>query len=70
MSTLLLHGDQITLAQALKAAGLAGTGGQAKQLVRASHATVNGVVENQPGRKLGEGDRFGLVGGPEWTVSR
>jgi ribosome-associated protein len=70
MATLLLRGDHITLAQALKAAGLAGTGGQAKYLVREGHATVNGAVEKQPGRKLFEGDRFGLEGGPEWTVSR
>ena len=34
MTTLTLQGDHITLAQAVKAAGLAGSGGQAKQLVR------------------------------------
>jgi ribosome-associated protein len=70
MSTLTLRGDHITLAQALKAAGLADTGGQAKHLVREGHAIVNGVVEQQPGRKLMAGDRFGIVGQPEWTVSR
>ena len=70
MSTLTLRGDHITLAQALKAAGLADTGGQAKYLVREGHATVNGTVDKQPARKLVAGDHFGLVGGPEWTVSR
>jgi ribosome-associated protein len=70
MSTLTLHGEHITLAQALKAAGLADTGGQAKYLVREGRATVNGTVQKQPGRKLSAGDRFGLVEGPEWTVSR
>jgi ribosome-associated protein len=70
MTILTLHDDHITLAQALKAAGLAETGGRAKYLVREGHATVNGIVEKQPGRKLTEGDRFGLIGGPEWTVSR
>jgi ribosome-associated protein len=70
MTTLYLRGDHITLAQALKAAGLAGSGGQAKHLVREARATVNGVSETQPGRKLSAGDRFGVVGGPEWTVCR
>jgi ribosome-associated protein len=67
--TLALHGDHITLAQALKAAGLAGTGGQAKHLVRAGGVTVNGSPATQPGRKLRAGDRFGIAGGPEWTIT-
>jgi ribosome-associated protein len=70
MTQLSLQGDHITLAQALKAAGLAGSGGQAKHLVRQGEALVNGAVEKQPGRKLHAGDRFGLQGQPEWTVSR
>jgi ribosome-associated protein len=69
MTTLLLHGEHITLAQALKAAGLADTGGQAKLLVRERQATVNGEIETRPGRKLVVGDRFGIVGQPEWVVS-
>ena len=70
MSTLSLHGDHITLAQALKAAGLADTGGQAKHLVREGRVTVNGHVEEQPGRKLFPGDRFCVQDGAEWTISR
>jgi ribosome-associated protein len=70
MTTLFVHSDHITLAQALKAAGLAGSGGQAKQLVRSGAVTVNGQLETQPGRKLFPGDRFGLAEGPEWTVSQ
>lgn len=66
--TLTLRAEHITLAQALKAAGLAGTGGQAKVLVREGSATVNGKVVLQPGRKLHAGDRFGIMGGPEWTI--
>jgi ribosome-associated protein len=69
MTTLSLRGTQITLAQAVKAAGLADTGGQAKHLVRSGHVTVNGTVEQQPGRKLISGDRFRVQGGVEWTVS-
>ena len=69
MTTLQLRGEHITLAQALKAAGLAGTGGQAKHLVRSGAVTVNGGPEAQPGRKLRAGDRFGIAGGPEWLIT-
>jgi ribosome-associated protein len=68
-SVLTLQGEYITLAQALKAVGLAQTGGQAKILVREGGFLVNGVVVTQPGRKLRAGDRFGPAGGPEWTIT-
>jgi len=68
MPTLLLHGKHITLAHALKAAGLANTGGQAKFLVRQGQAQVNGAPETRPGRKLLANDRFGLSGQEEWMV--
>jgi ribosome-associated protein len=70
MTTLPLKGDHITLAQAVKAAGLAESGGQAKQLVRSGTVTVNGTIETRPGRKLVAGDRFRVAEGPEWTISR
>ncbi len=70
MTTLPLQGDHITLAQAVKAAGLADSGGQAKHLVRGGAVTVNGAVETQPGRKLHAGDRFQIAGQAEWTISR
>lgn len=66
--SLTLRGEYITLAHAVKAVGLAGTGGQAKYLVREGQVTVNGEPAEQPGRKLRAGDRFGLVGGAEWTI--
>jgi ribosome-associated protein len=68
METLTLQGDHITLAQAIKAAGLAGSGGQAKHLVRSGAVTVNGTVETQPGRKLHAGDHFAVAGSPEWSI--
>ena len=68
MTELPLRGDHITLAQAVKAAGFADTGGQAKHLVRSGAVTVNGQPETQPGRKLYPGDRFGVQDGPECTV--
>jgi ribosome-associated protein len=70
MTTLTLQGDHITLAQAVKAAGLASSGGQAKQLVRGGAVSVNGAVETQPGRKLHAGDRFAVAGGNEWSITQ
>jgi ribosome-associated protein len=69
MPTLPLRGDHITLAQAVKAAGFADSGGQAKRLVREGFVTVNGAVATQPGRKLVAGDRFQVGDEPEWTVT-
>jgi ribosome-associated protein len=70
MNTLSLRNDHVTLAQAVKAAGLATTGGQAKHLIREGKVLVNNAVELRPGRKLVAGDRFNLAGETEWTVSR
>lgn len=64
-----LRGEHITLAHAVKAVGLADTGGQAKLLVREGLVLVNGEPATQPGRKLRAGDRFGRAGGPEWTIT-
>lgn len=46
----------ITLGQALKAASIAGTGGEAKVLIQTGEVRVNGEVETRRGRKLREGD--------------
>ncbi len=46
----------ITLGQALKAASFVGTGGEAKILIQAGEARVNGEVETRRGRRLREGD--------------
>ncbi|HKH36213.1 MAG TPA: RNA-binding S4 domain-containing protein [Rubrobacter sp.] len=45
-----------TLGRALKAAGLVGTGGEAKVLIQAGEVSVNGDVETRRGRRLEEGD--------------
>ncbi len=52
----------ITLAQFLKARGLAQTGGQAKLMAREAGIVVNGAPENRPGRKLHDGDVVVLDG--------
>ncbi len=67
-ATLQLRGEHITLAQALKAVGLVGSGGQAKARDREGDVLVNGAPAPQPGRKLRAGDRFGIAGGPEWAI--
>ncbi|MDQ3965519.1 MAG: RNA-binding S4 domain-containing protein [Actinomycetota bacterium] len=46
----------ITLGQALKAANVVGTGGEAKVLIQAGEVRVNGEVETRRGRKLRESD--------------
>ena len=45
-----------TLGQALKAAGLVGSGGEAKVLIQAGEVAVNGEIETRRGRRLEEGD--------------
>ena len=67
--TVILRGDHVTLAQAVKIAGFAGSGGEAKHLVRDGGVFVNDVVVTQPGKKLHAQDRFRLGEGPEWTVA-
>jgi ribosome-associated protein len=62
-----LRGQHITLAQAVKAVGLAQTGGQAKIMVRQGLIRVNDEPETRPGRKLVAADRFG-GGDQEWIL--
>jgi ribosome-associated protein len=69
MPVLTLRGPIITLAQALKAAGLADSGAQAKQLARSGQVSVNGKPEVRPGRKLVAGDCVQVQGQDEWTVA-
>ena len=57
----------ITLGQALKAANVAGTGGEAKVLIQYGEVVVNGEVETRRGRKLEAGDVV-EVGGERFEV--
>jgi len=56
MEILKLKDEYIRLGQALKAAGLAESGVDAKFAVRDGFVKVNGQVETQRGKKLYEGD--------------
>ena len=46
----------ITLGQFVKAAGLAATGGEAKQMIVSGLVSVNAVVDTRRGRHLAVGD--------------
>ena len=51
-----LKGEYITLDALMKAAGLAGTGGEAKVRIQGGEVKVNGEVETRRGRKLRVGE--------------
>lgn len=51
-----LREEYIKLGQALKAAGLAQMGSEAKEIILEGMVTVNGETETRRGRKLYDGD--------------
>lgn len=62
MKDLVIRTEYIQLDQALKLAGLAGSGGEAKMAVQDGSVSVNGAVETRRGRKLHPGDVIGFDG--------
>lgn len=54
--------DTITLTAALKLAGMADTGGQAKRLIQAGRVRVNGAIETRRKRRLVAGDEIEFAG--------
>ena len=56
MEIIKLREDYIKLGQALKAAGLVGSGVEAKEVILDGLVKVNGNTEFQRGKKLYEGD--------------
>ena len=56
MEIIKLREDYIKLGQALKAAGLVGSGVEAKEVILDGLVKVNGNTELQRGKKLYEGD--------------
>lgn len=62
MERILIHTEFIKLDSLLKLAGLAGTGGEAKQLVQSGQVQVNGEVCLVRGKKLRGGDAVTLAG--------
>lgn len=52
----------IELAPFIKFAGVTGSGGEAKQLIREGSVLLNGKVETQKGKKLSAGDTVSVAG--------
>jgi ribosome-associated protein len=57
-----IRGDTIRLGQALKVAGIVGSGGEAKALLSEGGVTVNGEPEARRGRQLHPGDTLSAQG--------
>ena len=62
MEEITIRDEYIKLGQALKLAGLVGSGVEAKILIQDGLVTVNGEVDTRRGRKLVPGDVFCLDG--------
>ena len=62
MQEIKIRDEYIKLGQALKLAGLVGSGVEAKMLIQDGMVTVNGEVDFRRGRKLYPGDVFELEG--------
>ena len=62
MQEITIRDDFIKLGQAMKLAGLVGSGVEAKVLIQDGLVLVNGEVETRRGRKLVVGDEFEFDG--------
>ena len=62
METITIKDEFIKLGQALKLAGLVGSGVDAKGVIQHGLVKVNGEVETQRGKKLYQGDTFSYNG--------
>ena len=62
MESISIRDEFIKLGQAMKLAGLAENGGEAKDAIMAGEVTVNGEVDLRRGRKLYKGDVFSYNG--------
>lgn len=62
MKTITIRDEFIKLGQALKLAGIAASGVEAKIMIEEGEVTVNGEAENRRGRKLRSSDTFSVRG--------
>ncbi|MBO4626380.1 MAG: RNA-binding S4 domain-containing protein [Lachnospiraceae bacterium] len=67
MYTVAIRDEFIKLGQALKLAGAAESGADAKDVIKDGQVSVNGVVEYRRGRKLVPGDVF-IYDGKEYRI--
>ena len=70
MQELAIKDEFIKLGQAMKAAGIVGSGVYAKMLIQDGQVLVNGEVDTRRGRKLYDGDIFEFEGEQVKIVSR
>ena len=70
MQELVIKDEFIKLGQAMKAAGIVGSGVDAKMLIQDGQVLVNGEVDTRRGRKLYDGDIFEFEGEQIKIVSR
>lgn len=56
MDSIQIRDDFIKLGQALKLAGLVGSGVEAKQVITSGQVKLNGQTELQRGKKISDGD--------------
>ena len=61
-SSISIRDEFIKLGQAMKLAGLIGSGVEAKILIEEGQVSVNGEKETRRGRKLYKGDSFSYKG--------
>lgn len=62
METIKIRDEYIKLGQAMKLAGLAEEGSEAKQMILNGEVEVNGQTETRRGKKLFDGDTFTFQG--------
>ena len=62
MNQIKIKDDYIKLGQALKLAGMVGSGVEAKIMIQDGQVLVNGEVELQRGKKMHPGDIFSFNG--------
>lgn len=69
MEEITIHDEFIKLGQAMKLAGMVGSGVEAKVLIQDGLVTVNDEVDVRRGRKLYDGDVFAFDGNRVKVVS-
>lgn len=69
MQEIVIKDEFIKLGQAMKLAGMVGSGVEAKMLIQDGLVSVNGEVDERRGRKLYPGDVFSFEGEEVKVVS-
>ena len=69
MEEVFIRDEFIKLGQAMKLAGAAETGADAKDVIVNGEVTVNGATETRRGKKLVPGDTF-CYAGKEYRIAR